>query len=55
MATVNYDLVFDGEDVRKPDFGRAGPIAPHVATTNSLRASHTEKLAFLSAPLALSS
>jgi hypothetical protein len=38
-------------DVRKPDFDHAGPIAPHVAITNSLRASHTEKLAFLPAPL----
>jgi hypothetical protein len=34
-------------DVRKPDFGHAGPIAPRVAITNSLRSPHTEKLAFL--------
>jgi len=29
-------------DVRKPDFGHAGPIAPYLAITNSLRSQHTE-------------
>jgi hypothetical protein len=37
-------------DVRKPDFGHAGPIAPRVAITNSLRSPHKEKLAFLPNP-----
>ncbi|MGC2221410.1 MAG: hypothetical protein WA624_03080 [Methylocella sp.] len=42
-------------DVRKSDFGLAGQIEPRVAIANSLRLLHTEKLAFLPKPLALSS
>src|SRR5208283_665608 len=38
-------------DVRKPDFGYAGQILPHVAIANSLQSPHTEKLAFLPNPL----
>jgi hypothetical protein len=37
-------------DVRKPDFGYAGQIMPHVAIANLLQSSHTEKLAFLPNP-----
>jgi hypothetical protein len=34
-------------EVKKPDFGHAGQIAPRAAITNSLRSPHKGKLAFL--------
>jgi hypothetical protein len=38
-------------DVRKPDFGHAGQIAPRFAITNSLRSPHTMALTAFIKPL----